>query len=208
METIAFCLIRSTRCQSENWGKFRFAMSLFSLFHILAIIGSAKDVYLEKFGADATAIGCLFSVAWSGEHDRAVFVPGSIDIYQQVVMLGFCWRSSRYSADLIHPIYTRNVESFNVAYFSSAERFMWAAGHLFLESFDWILGGPLAGADLCFFETLQFWFCNPLMSVFFNAVFFLLSDSPKSSEQLPVALFSRTFFNTGRIEDVWHGSFP
>lgn len=47
--------------------KFRFAMSLFSLFHILAIIGSAKDVYLEKFGADATAIGCLFSVIsfWS-----------------------------------------------------------------------------------------------------------------------------------------------
>ncbi|CAK9038523.1 unnamed protein product [Durusdinium trenchii] len=47
--------------------KFRFALSLFSLFHILAIIGSAKDVYLEKFGADATAIGCLFSVIsfWS-----------------------------------------------------------------------------------------------------------------------------------------------
>ncbi|CAJ1371731.1 unnamed protein product [Effrenium voratum] len=47
--------------------KFRFALSLFSLFHILAIIGSAKDVYLEKFGADATAIGLLFSVLsfWS-----------------------------------------------------------------------------------------------------------------------------------------------
>lgn len=45
-------------------GKFRFALSLFSLFHILAIIGSAKDVYLEKFGADATAIGCLFSATF------------------------------------------------------------------------------------------------------------------------------------------------
>ena len=99
-------------------------MSLFSLFHILAIIGSAKDVYLEKFGADATAIGCLFSVAWSGEHDRAVFVPGSIDILSAGSYVGilleiipiFCWFDS--------PIYTRNVESFNVAYFSSAERFM------------------------------------------------------------------------------------
>jgi hypothetical protein len=49
-------------------GKFRFALSLFSLFHILAIIGSAKDVYLEKFGADATAIGCLFSVARTSKH--------------------------------------------------------------------------------------------------------------------------------------------
>ena len=51
----------------RNAGKFRFALSLFSLFHILAIIGSAKDVYLEKFGADATAIGFLFSVIsfWS-----------------------------------------------------------------------------------------------------------------------------------------------
>ncbi|CAE6959738.1 unnamed protein product, partial [Symbiodinium sp. KB8] len=47
--------------------KFRFALSLFSLFHILAIIGSAKDVYLEKFGADATIMGLLFSVIsfWS-----------------------------------------------------------------------------------------------------------------------------------------------
>lgn len=163
-------------------------MSLFSLFHILAIIGSAKDVYLEKFGADATAIGCLFSVPWSGEHDRAVFVPGNIDIYQQVVMSGFCWRSSRYSADLIYPIYPRNVESFNVAYFSSAARraSLWAAGHLFLESFDWILGGPLAGADLCFFETLQFWFCNPLMSVFFSVpFFFLLSDCPNHQSNYP-----------------------
>lgn len=49
-------------------GKFRFALSLFSLFHILAIIGSAKDVYLEKFGADATAIGCLFSAARTSKH--------------------------------------------------------------------------------------------------------------------------------------------
>lgn len=97
-------------------------MSLFSLFHILAIIGSAKDVYLEKFGADPTAIGCLFSVPWSGERDRVVFVPGNIDIYQQVVMFGFCWRSFRYSADLICPSYPRNVEGLNVAYFSSAER--------------------------------------------------------------------------------------
>ena len=77
-------------------------MSLFSLFHILAIIGSAKDVYLEKFGADATAIGCLFSVAWSGEHDRAVFVPGSIDILSAGSYVGilleiipiFCWFDS------------------------------------------------------------------------------------------------------------------
>merc|ERR1712232_357492 len=40
----------------------RFAMSLFSAFHIFTVVGGAKDVYLEKFGADATTMGLLWAV--------------------------------------------------------------------------------------------------------------------------------------------------
>jgi len=49
------------------WRKARFAGALFSLFQILAVVGAAKDIYLEKFGADATTMGVLWALLtmWS-----------------------------------------------------------------------------------------------------------------------------------------------
>jgi len=42
--------------------KAQFASSLFSIFHIFAVVGLAKDIFVEKFGCDVKTIGTLFMV--------------------------------------------------------------------------------------------------------------------------------------------------
>eukprot|EP00930_Biecheleria_cincta_P077310 TRINITY_DN64583_c0_g1_i1.p1 TRINITY_DN64583_c0_g1~~TRINITY_DN64583_c0_g1_i1.p1 ORF type:complete len:674 (-),score=115.42 TRINITY_DN64583_c0_g1_i1:28-2025(-) len=42
--------------------KLRFAISLSSPFGMMAVVGIAKDIYLEKFGLDPTILGCLVTV--------------------------------------------------------------------------------------------------------------------------------------------------
>ncbi|CAE8632962.1 unnamed protein product, partial [Polarella glacialis] len=72
--------------------KARFAMSLFSLFHIATVVASAKDIYLEKFGADATTTGLLFSLVsfWSPFTE---FIVGQLQDRQ---MLARCFPVSRW----------------------------------------------------------------------------------------------------------------
>jgi len=42
--------------------KGRFALSLFSVFNVFTVVGGAKDIFLEKFGVDATVMGVLWAI--------------------------------------------------------------------------------------------------------------------------------------------------
>eukprot|EP00913_Durusdinium_trenchii_P010342 g9698.t1 len=45
------------------WRKARFAMSLFSPFGMMGVVGVAKDIFLEKFGLDAKTFSLLVTIA-------------------------------------------------------------------------------------------------------------------------------------------------
>jgi len=49
----------------------RFALALFSPFGMMGVIGTAKDIYLEKFGLDATTFSLLVTIAsfWAPVQD-------------------------------------------------------------------------------------------------------------------------------------------
>jgi len=49
----------------------RFALALFSPFGMMSVVGTAKDIYLEKFGLDATMFSMLVTVAsfWTPVQD-------------------------------------------------------------------------------------------------------------------------------------------
>merc|ERR1719272_2112113 len=71
----------------SNFRKARFAGSLFSLFHVWTVVGSAKDIYLEKFGADPLTMTFI----WSAVSFWGVFTTFMHGAFQDMQLLARCF---------------------------------------------------------------------------------------------------------------------
>lgn len=71
----------------SSFRKGRFALSLFSMFHIWTVVGSAKDIYLEKMGADPTTV----AIIWTGVSIWGVGTAFLHGIMQDRQLLSSCF---------------------------------------------------------------------------------------------------------------------